>query len=385
MSGPARVAHLITRMDVGGAQATAIRTCALLDRERFAPMIFTGADGGSGGSSVPDAEAAGIEVRHVPHLVSRVRPGADLRAVGSVRALLAEHRIDLLHTHSSKAGAIGRWAARRGPWPTVHTVHGWSFHDGQPTPVAAAYRFVERHLAPRTGALVVVADADRRTGLAAGIGRPEQYHLVRSGIAPLAPPSPSERAAARRLLGWEADVHGWLSVGRLVEQKDPLALLEAFALVVADSPHVRLALVGDGDLRPVVEARAAAPDLAGRVAVLGLRSDVPTLLAAADGYASAARWEGLPRAVVEAAFRAVPLAVTDVGGLAEVVRDRETGRLVAAGDPRALAHAVREIVGDPARAAERADRAREAVAGFDEATMAAQTAAIYDGLLGGSR
>lgn len=381
-SAPVAVAHVITRLDVGGAQATAVRTCALLDPTRYRPVLVAGVDTGSGGSLAPAARRAGVEVVELPELVSPIRPHRDVAAVRALRGFLEERGIALVHTHSSKAGAIGRWAARPLPVATVHTVHGWSFHDGQHPAAAGAYRAVERRLARRTDALLVVTPVDERLGLAAGVGTADRYRLVRSGIALPDPPSASQRAAARAALGWDDATLGLVSVGRLAAQKDPLTLLEAVARVAVHRPEVALAVVGDGELRPEVAARAAEPDLAGRVQLLGIRADVAEVVGGADLYVSAARWEGLPRTLLEAVAVGVPTLVTDVGGVRDVVAPGVTGELVAPGDPAALAAAIEASLADPSGRAARAGAARAVVGAFGEEEMARRTMAVYDEVLG---
>lgn len=377
-TGPVTVAHVITRLDVGGAQATAVRTCALLDPSRYRPLLLTGGDAGSGGSLVTAAEDAGIEVVRIPSLVSAVRPSRDLLAVRDLCRVIRSRQVALVHTHSSKAGALGRAAAGRTGRPKVHTVHGWSFHDGQPAIIGWVYRSVERHFGRRTDALVVVTPADREIGLGAGIGRPEQYHLVRSGIALPPEPSGHDRGQARAVLGWESDHVGLVAVGRLAKQKDPPTLIGAFARVAALRPGARLALIGDGDLRPDVEALVARHGLGRQVQLLGIRSDVVDLLAGADAFVSSSLWEGLPRTVLEAIAVGVPVVATDVGGIRDVIEPDRTGLLVPSGDPSALAAALVEVIDQPQEARSRAVNARSALDEFDEARMAERTMTVYD-------
>jgi glycosyltransferase involved in cell wall biosynthesis len=380
--GPITVAHVITRLDVGGAQATAVRTCALLDPDRYRPVILAGADAGSGGSMADQARDAGVEVVTVDALVSAIRPHTDVRAVGAVRRAIEGTGAALVHTHSSKAGAIGRLAARRAHRPAVHTVHGWSFHGDQHPAVRGTYRSIEKALAPQTAALIVVTPVDERIGIDEGIGRPEQYRLIRSGIAIPPPRTAATRTAGRAALGWDDGVEGMVAVGRLAPQKDPLALMEAFAAVVAARPQARLAVVGDGPDRSEVEAAIERLGLAGPVALLGLRTDVLDVLAAADLFVLSSRWEGLPRTVLEAVALGVPVAATDVGGVREVIEPGVSGWLVPPGAPALLGAAAIEALGSPHEAGARAEAAREGIDGFDEQRMATDTMALYDEVLG---
>ncbi|MGN6692760.1 MAG: glycosyltransferase [Aquihabitans sp.] len=379
---PVRVVHLITRLDVGGAQETAVRICAGLARQRFAPELWCGPDEGSGGSLHQVAVAAGVPVIEIAELHGPIRPVADARAVRAVRARLGQEAVGILQTHSSKAGVIGRLAARRSSGTrVVHTVHGWSFNDSQAAPVAGAYRLIERALAPRSDALVVVTGADRETGLAHRIGRPDQYALVRSGIDLDEGQAQDGRRETRELLGWGDDDVVVASVGRLEAQKDPVTLVEALAAVGDRVPTMRIALVGGGSLEDEVRGRAAALGVAHRLDLLGLREDVPALLGAADLFALSSRWEGLPRAALEAARARLPIAATDTGGIRELVADGVTGRLVPIGDAPALADALVELATNPGQAGEWADAAASRLPAFTSARMVADTEALYERLL----
>ena len=379
---PARVVHLITRLDVGGAQETAVRICAGLDRQRFAPELWCGPDEGSGGSLRQVAEAAGVPVVEIGHLHGPIRPWADAAAVREVRARLAADRPAILQTHSSKAGVIGRKAVPRGSGTrVVHTVHGWSFNDSQLAPVAAGYRLIERFLAPRTDALVVVTTADRDTGLAHHIGTPEQYVVIRSGIDLDEAAGAIARDAERKALGWKPDDVVVASVGRLEAQKDPLTMVSALAAARRRVPQLRLALVGGGSLEGEVRTRAASLGVTDRLDLLGLRDDVPAVLDASDLFALSSRWEGLPRAALEATRAGLPIAATDTGGIRELIDDGVTGRLVPVGDAVALGAALVDLVEDPERARRLASAAAERLPSFTAEQMVADTEALYDRLL----
>ncbi|MCU1370655.1 MAG: putative Glycosyltransferase, group 1 [Ilumatobacteraceae bacterium] len=383
IGAPVRVVHLITRLDVGGAQETAVRICAGLDRDRFAPELWCGPDQGSGGSLRDSARDADVPVIEISHLHGPIRPLADARAVREVRTRLQRERPAILQTHSSKAGVIGRKAAARGSGPkVVHTVHGWSFNDSQAAPVALGYRLIERVLARRSAALVVVTTADRTTGLAHRIGRPEQYVLIRSGIDLAETASAAVREATRTELGWAPDDLVVASVGRLEAQKDPLTLVEALASARAEVPQLRAVLVGGGSLEAQVRTRADALGVADRLDLLGLRDDVPAVLAAADLFALSSRWEGLPRAALEAARAGLPIAATDTGGIRELVVDGVSGRLVPIGDAAALATALVALAEDRAGASALAAAASARLPEFTTERMVADTEALYDRLLG---
>lgn len=237
-------------------------------------------------------------------------------------------------------------------------------------------------MAPCTDRLVVVADADRVKGLAAGVGAAAQYVTVRSALElsrydaqrPL-------RDDVRRELGLPSDVPVVGAVNRLSGQKDPLTLLDAFALVRARRQDVRLLLVGDGPLGAEVQRRVATLGLAEAVTMLGLRSDVPRLLQAMDVFVSTSLWEGLPRTIIEAMATGLPVVATPADGVLDVVHEGVTGRLVPAGAPQAIAAGVLEVLQEPDAAQRMGEAARARVQEFDAVRMTRSLEELYAGTL----
>jgi glycosyltransferase involved in cell wall biosynthesis len=372
---PLRVAHVITRMIVGGAQETVLLAAALADRSRFEPLIVCGPQTGSEGSLHEEVRRRGVELVVVPDLVREVDPLRDVRAVPALTRLFRQRGIDVVHTNSSKAGIVGRLAARRAGAPRVlHTVHGWPFHDQQPVLARAVWQSLERRTAPLAERLVVVADADRAKGLAAGVGTADQYVTVRSGLElDDYGFNPALRAAVRAELGIPAGAPVIGSVGRLSPQKDPLLLLDAVLPLLRADPELRLLLVGDGPLRPAVERAVSG---SAQVVLTGLRRDVPRLLNAMDVFVLASRWEGLPRTLLQAMATNVPVVATDADGVRDVVVDGVTGRLVRRGNADGLRAATADVLADPGTLAE---RATAHLPEFDARRMVARLERLYVG------
>lgn len=376
-----RIAHLITRLELGGAQQNTLFSAAHHDRTRFAVSLWAGRGGilDDEARSIPDAD-----VRLLDFLRHPIAPPADAVAIVRLAALLRSSRIELLHTHSSKAGIVGRLAATLAGTPAVvHTVHGWSFNDTQPPALRRFYVALERLAARRTHALVFVAQADLDRGAALKIGDPARYHLFRSGIDRdryVAPPG--AREATRGALGYGPDdvVVGTLAC--LKAQKAPLDFVAAAAAAARSDPRLRFFIAGDGELRGDVEREVAARGLAAKFRLLGWRQDVPEVLAAMDLFALTSKFEGLPRAVLQAMAAGVPVVATAVGGTPEVVRDGVTGRLVPPGAPDAAAAAIVDLAADPAlrRSCVEAARARLG-AEFDLRGMVAGLDRLYLRLL----
>lgn len=332
-----KIVHLITRLELGGAQQNTLYCVEQHDRMRFAVGLWAGEGG------ILDARARSMEeadVRIVPWLVHPIDPARDAIAVTRLASLLRD--VDLVHTHSSKAGILGRAAARLAGVPgIVHTVHGWSFNDVQPAVTRRFYVEAERAAARVTDRIVCVARFDRERGLGAGIGHPSQYRIVRSGIDPrlyVAPEGTRERV--RRALGAGPQDVVVGSIANFKPQKGPLDFVEAARRARLRDPRLRFFIAGDGDLRPAAERAIADAGLGDAVHLLGWRDDVPELLAAMDIFLLTSLFEGLPRVVLQAMAASVPVVATDTGGVAEVVLDGKTGRLVPPGDPAAAAEAI---------------------------------------------
>ncbi|HZN54360.1 MAG TPA: glycosyltransferase family 4 protein [Candidatus Polarisedimenticolaceae bacterium] len=372
------VVHLITRLELGGAQQNTLYCLEHHDRERFAVGLWAGAGG------ILDERARAIrdaDVRILPWLRHPIAPARDAAALFRLASML--DGVDLVHTHSSKAGILGRAAARLAGTPgVVHTVHGWSFNETQSAATRRAFVELERQAARATDRIVCVSAADRETGLSLGIGEPSRYRILRSGIdRSLYAQQPGAREAARAALGFGPGDVVVGSITNLKPQKAPLDFIEAARLAIAREPRLRFFAAGDGELRRAAEERIAAAGLGHAVRLLGWREDVAELLAAMDLFVLTSLFEGLPRAVLQAMAASVPVIATDAGGTSEVVGDG-AGILVPRGDPAAVAEAIVSLAADPA------GRRRHAAAGaarlgteFDIASMVARLEDLYEEVL----
>lgn len=377
------VLHVITRLIVGGAQENTLFTAARLNPRRFRLEVACGPQTGAEGSLVEEAQTQGIPLRIIPDLLRQVSPHHDLRALVALTRIIKQGNFSIVHTHSSKAGILGRLAARRAGAPIIiHTVHGWSFHNYMPSATRYLYILLERWMARFTHALVVVTTKDIEKGLSAGIGRPEQYHLIRSAI-PLEEFDPArfDRIAIRRELGLpqEAPVVG--TIGRFSPQKNPLDWVRVAAIVARALPETRFLLVGDGPLRPQVEAALNQEGLAKRAILTGLRRDTPRLLAAMDVFMLTSLWEGLPRTIPEAQAMGLPVVANRADGTTEAIRDSVSGFLCRPGDLQGMAQHVLSLVNNPVLRAEMGARGRsDALADFDLQLMLEKIGDLYEQL-----
>jgi glycosyltransferase involved in cell wall biosynthesis len=312
-----RIAYLVTRADpIGGAQIH-VRDLALAARDHgHHPAIITSGQG----PLIDGFRQAGEPVFVLRHLTAPIRPWSDVRALGEVRAALAEVKPDLVAAHSSKAGILGRLAGRFLRVPVVFTVHGWAFTPGVPGPRAAVYRRLERLVGPLANRLITVSEFDRRLALDAHIAPADRIVTVHNGMPDVAS---DLRADPRRT------PPRIVMVARFEPQKDHATLIRALGGLSAQSWH--LDLIGEGPGMPAMRALAAKLGIADRIRWLGQRMDVQRLLAEAQVATLITNWEGLPLSILEAMRAGLPVVASDVGGIAETIREGETGYLVARG------------------------------------------------------
>lgn len=351
VSPPLRITHIITRLIVGGAQENTLATVlGLRDRPGLCLDLIAGPTTGSEGSlEAVLADYPGV-LTILPHLVRPVHPWKDVRALMGLIHLLRVRQPHVVHTHSGKAGVLGRLAARRAKVPIVmHTIHGPSFGPFQGPLANAVFRAAERLAARSTAHFVVVAEALRQRYLEAGVGRPEQFSCIRSGFAlePFLVARNDPALRARWGLCPEHFVVG--KIARLFKLKGHDDLLAAAVSVVRHRPQVRFLLVGDGPWRQRLQQKVRQLGLEGRVVFTGLVSpqEIPPLIGVMDAVVHLSRREGLPRALAQALAAGRPVVAYDCDGAAEVCLDQQTGFLLKPGDVAGLAQRLVQLSADP--------------------------------------
>ncbi len=355
-TGRVRVATVITRLE-GGAGQLALRGALSMDPSRFEMTLITG----SGDPALlGQAAAAGLEVLTEPALRAPIAPRSDMRALARLRALLTRRPFDIVHTHTAKAGVLGRLAAHRAGVPRlVHTYHGFPFHEFQGPPRRQAYVQIERGLGRITDLALCVGTGVAVEAVRRRLISPERIRtigVVADGAAPDGcAPHGGARARARAALGLPADAIVVGAVGRLTYQKAPEDFLGA--LQALGRPDVTGVWVGDGELAGQFAAQIReSPGV--RVVLAGQRGNVQELLPAFDVFALPSRYEGLPTAVVEAMVCGIPVVATAVNAVGDVVVPGETGLLVPPGRPGLMADAVRFLLDSPEAGARMAAAAR---------------------------
>jgi glycosyltransferase involved in cell wall biosynthesis len=344
MTDRVRVAQVVTRF-MAGAGGVALRGALALDPDRYEVVFITG-EGDD--DLVAKARAAGHEVVLLPHLRSEIAPFDDRRALADLRSCLKG--FDVVHTHSSKAGVLGRQAAHRLEiGRIVHTFHGFPFHQFQSWPRRSAYIQIERSVGRFTDVFLAVGPAVAAEAITRRIAPPERVRTIGVGLAKaLNAPGPRDRAEARRILCVPPGMQVVGTVGRLAFQKAPEDFVHALAGLRRS--NVFGVWIGGGPLRAKTERLAQKLGLSGRLLFTGERRDVEALLPGLDIFAMASRYEGLPCAIVEAMSAGLPVVATAVNAVPDVVIAGETGLLAPPGTPDLLGRAIGHLLDNPAYA-----------------------------------
>ena len=378
------MAQVVTRF-TAGAGGIALRGALALDQDRYSITILAAA----GGSLLEDAEAAGLRVIRLDHMASGrgIYPGNDTHGLRELTAHLTSGRFDLVHTHSAKAGALGRLSARRAGVPAVvHTFHGFPFHEFQSAPTRKALISIERRLARLTDYFFAAGTTIAADAVRLKIAPPDKIRAFRTvaigdGIQPR---SEETRRRARQLLGIPDTAALIGTVARLDSQKSPLDLVRAISLL--DRPDLQVVWIGDGGLRAKTERMIAKRGLTDRFRLLGERRDVAALLPAFDVFALSSLYEGLPCALIEAMTCGVPVVATAVNSVPEIVISGETGLLVRPRDPGSLSHGVAYMLDRPEEAERMAFAARASLGDrYQPEALGAALTEVYETVLAQGR
>ncbi len=344
------ILHIITKMAVGGAQMNTLISCREITRMGYPSAVLTGPEISPEGTFSDLSEKYGIPVFTAPHLIRKLSPYHDFRAFFEIREIIDRNRFSIVHTHGSKAKFLGRLAAAHTKTPVkiVQTVHGWSFFDTMPPLQKAFYSLLERFGYKLADSNIVVSPHDIRKGVNWGIGKPEDYQLIRSGVEFeefFAQRGNSLTAKERLGIPSENPVVG--TVIRLASQKHPEAIVDVAEKVKVLFPDVKFVVVGDGPLDSYMKQYIHEKNLNDNFIMLGSRKDVAEILPAFDVFLLTSRSEGLPRAMLEALAVKIPVVATDVGGIAELINGLKNGFLCSHGDIDCLAKGIQKLLESP--------------------------------------
>jgi glycosyltransferase involved in cell wall biosynthesis len=387
-----KVVRAIARLNIGGPARHAVILSERLAAKGFDTLLVHGTPAADEGSFEGLLTSRAVRAVRVPGLGRRVNAAGDLVAFWHLLRLLFREAPDILHTHTAKAGAIGRVAgtlynvtrSRERRCILVHTFHGNVLSGYFGAIGTAASRSVERMLGRLTDRIVTVSERQRDEIVDRfQIGSAPNVSVVPLGLdldELVDIDTPDRRL--RIELGWESADFVVGYVGRLVSIKNLGMLISAFAMFGRTHPNARLLVVGDGELRRTLERQAQDLGVQPLTRFLGWRHDLPRVYGAMDVVALTSRNEGTPVALIEALAAGVPVIATDVGGVADVVRPNETGLLIPTDDASSLACALRRLADDAAERRTMGQRGRRDVANrFGAERLVADVAAMYDQLL----
>lgn len=380
---PFAVVHIITKLELGGAQQNTLFTIAHLNRERFRPYLITNNEG----ILVSEAMALnGVKTFLLPELIREINPLMDIMALlkirGILRSLKKSDSAAIVHTHSSKAGILGRWGAwLAGADVIIHTIHGFGFHDHQSSPIRTSIILLEKLTAMITDKFIAVSKANIQKGVEKGIFPVQKAILIRSGIELGEFEGVKvNKGDKKKELGVEPTVPLVTMIGCLKPQKAPLDYVEVAHLVLQEKDAYFI-LVGDGILRETVQKRMADLGLGERLKLLGWRRDIAEILAATDIFCLTSLWEGLPRVLPQAMIMEIPIVATMVDGTPEAVIDGVNGFLREPHDVKGMAENIIYLLNHAEKAVEMGKQGKGMVGAFDIWKMVDEQEKLYLDLL----
>jgi glycosyltransferase involved in cell wall biosynthesis len=379
-----RVLHIITRMIKGGAQENTLLTVVHLDKSRYDVDLVSGPSIGPEGEIETKARRLGVNLTVIPELIREIRLMPDLKALYKLYRFIKKGHYDIVHTHSSKAGLLGRLAAKWAGVPAiVHTPHSHIFYGYYGPLMSRIFAWIEKGVALITDRLLMLTPTEKEDHIKFGVAAPSKLTVVHSGV-------PLERflnvnvdrASKRREWGLGEDDRVCICVARLEPIKGHEYLIAAVPEALRSVPNAKLVLVGDGELRKKLEALATDLGVRDAVVFTGLRDDTPELLAMSDVFALASINEGMGRVLVEAMAVGLPTVATDVGGVSTVVVDGKTGFLVPPENPHALAEAMVKLLKDAKLRSQMGEAGRKRVdPDFGVETMIDKITSVYEAMI----
>ena len=386
-AGGVRVVRVFSRLNIGGPAVHVILLSAGLRPLGYETRLIVGRESPREGNMLDLAAQRDVACERMAGLGREIAPLADLRALLGLHRVFRAWRPTIVHTHTAKAGLLGRVAARAARVPiVVHTYHGHVLHGYFSKTQTAVFRWLETWLARFADALVAVSESVKQDLVGLGVAPSDRIRVVPLGLDLAHLDGDLPRGMLRREAGIEDDAPLVGMVGRLVPIKDVPTFLAAACLVRERRPEARFALVGDGEERANLEAECRRRGLEGSLTFFGWRSDLAAIYGDLDVVVNASRNEGTPVALIEALAAARPVVATRVGGTPDLLGDESFGRLVPPGEPAALADAIVDTLNQSEAARRRALAGREYVRErHSVARLVRDVDALYHELLGAKK
>jgi glycosyltransferase involved in cell wall biosynthesis len=385
-----KILHIITRLDMGGSAQNTLLTCHRLS-SKFEMILACGLSQESNMTDsereavdrqIDSARVDGVRIIHLPSLVRRISPLYDMRALYDLVRIIRSERPDVVHTHTSKAGILGRLAAKIAKVPIiVHTAHGHVFFGHFGPVLSKIFLWIERLIAPLTDRVVALTAGESKDYTDLDLYPREKLVKIHSGVDVDKFKQVAVGAVEKkRSLGLEqkGPVVGF--IGWLLPIKGPMHLLKAMENIWQDHEDANLVFIGKGDLDVDLRAEALKASANGRVNFLGWRSDIDEIMPVFDIFVLPSLNEGMGRVLVEAMAAGKPIVASNVGGIPDLVQHGHNGLLVPPGDEKALAAAIRQLIDDPDKAKMMGQRGRQRCHQFSIDAMVEKIDQLYSEL-----
>lgn len=379
-----KVVHLITLLELGGAQGNTIYTVLNLNEKRFSAQLWAG-KGAYWDEEVKKSLGISKRLRFIPFLARSINPFFDFISLFYLWRLLKKEKPLILHTHSSKAGILGRIAARWAGIPIIiHTFHGFGFNHQQKPWTRKLFILLEKWVAKWTDKLIFVSEANLEEAKSLQIGLPKQYNLIRSGVSltHLKTMSLSTNAAQlRRDLRIPNQNKIVVTIGPFKPQKNLQDFIKIAQNICKTAPDIHFLVIGDGDLRGFLENQIIESGLIGKVHLPGWRRDISQILSISDVFAMTSLWEGLPRSLVEALALGIPSVCYETDGVTDLLKNGG-GFLIKQRDIETATLSIKRLLNEGTLWAQKSKEAKALITQeFDIKTMVTQQEKLYDGLI----
>jgi glycosyltransferase involved in cell wall biosynthesis len=371
-----KVCFIITKLELGGAQKLALYIAEHINRADFEVFLITGKGG------ILDKEAAEkFRVFSLSNFVREISPLKDLKALFQIYRILKKEKPDIVHTHSSKAGILGRFAAKlAGVKSIFHTIHGYGFNETQKLPVKFLFVWIEKFCCLFSDKLICVAKEDIRKGIRYGISREDKFMVIRAGIDVNYFKSFNPSKDLKRNFATDPETKIVLTIGPFKPQKNLADFIRAAAIVSKKIPNALFVIAGDGEQRDELENLIKELKVKNNVLLLGWRKDIADLLYACDIFAMTSLWEGLPCVIVEAMSCSKPVVANAVDGVKEIVEEGKTGFLIAPYDYETTAQKIIYLIENETLALKMGENAKESIGEeFDLNYVVKQHSRLYNG------